>query len=182
MAEVTMVDLRDQTYDQVDRYVKEWCDLPEGLHWKEIHRTRPFYGTVPQAKTSIVQDAILMGYVYRTNSTELMNNKYACKQLLNTYPYRYFRGEVSLQNVFHTDKGLWGHLYEGRIIFITGTYSEATQKHNVALFKRLADVWYDGHILSVTKDYTFGPETNDWDHPFVRPYVAILMARVKEHE
>ena len=70
-----------------------------------------------------------------------------------------------------------GHRFENRFIFITGSYSESSHLYNIRLFRRLADVWEDGVLLSITKDYTTEQRSNDY--PFVRPFAAILVVQFK---
>jgi len=167
-------DLRGQTYDQVDQYVKVSCDLPISLKWNDIRIARPLWGTIPQDKTNIIHDAILLGEKHRAN-TDVIG-----KELLHKYPYKYFRTAGSLQPIFQTEKGLWGHRFESRLIFITGSYSESSHLFNIRLFRRLADVWENGTLISITKDYTVDQASNECENPFVRPFAAILVVQLKD--
>ena len=173
------IDLRGKTYTEIDAYVKAWCDLPPLVNWKDIHVQRPLYGTVSPKKKHIVQDAMVIGHAGRGHILTTLEDR---TRFLNSFPYKYFRTAESLQIIFQTDKGLRAHRHPHTacLIFITGTYSESYHMTNIAILERLADVWNDGRILSIVKDYTTGPESNDADHLFVRPFAAVLVVRLAE--
>jgi hypothetical protein len=177
MAEVTTVDLRGQTYDQVDRYVKAWCDLPEGLLWDKHYVRRPLYGTVPRTKTVALEETILLGNQLR-NRPAVTDRK----AFLKRYPFEHFRSATNLQLLFQTDKAVWCHRHEGQLIFTTGAYEDWNQERNVKLFQKLANVWNDGRVLSIHKGDEHDKASNDGKYPFVRPYAAILVVRLGGEE
>jgi hypothetical protein len=162
-------DLCGKTYDQVEATIKEWIGLPCSTSWKQLFAERPFYGVVPRHKTAQMYSILTFCHDIPTHST---------LETIHNIPYKYFRTYGNLQHLFNTDNHLWGYRYKTLRIFITSTYTESKHTFNIELFKRLAAIWHDGRILSIKKDYTYGPESGDICIPFVRPMVAILAVTV----
>lgn len=155
-----------KTYDQIEATIKDWIGLPHSTSWNHLFVERPFYGIVSRDKTPHMYSILSFCHDIPTFNTN------------HTIPYKYFRTYGNLQHLFNTDNHLWGYRYKTLHIFITSTYTESKHTFNIELFKRLAAIWHDGRILSIKKDYTYGPESGDMYVPFVRPMVAILVVTV----
>jgi hypothetical protein len=164
MAHIQHIDLKGQTYEQVDAFMHELVSIPNNIEFDKLNN-RPFRGTVPKNKEMKVYEAILYSKEDNTTIEEVMKQN------------KRFRLENFFGNMFSTGKVLHGSRYKDTLLFDVSAYDDATHNRHLNLFKLLAEVFeYDNNLIdiySITKDRH--NNARDCCRPFARDSIALLV-------